>query len=296
VIFAEDDAAYETLSQKDLPRATLVRTSYEEETLTLGGNSTEDRNRTGLVYGTEVYKKLVTTRPTRLLSVFCSIPLEDEANYANQRIVYADVDSVWKKDPLPLVNEYLQYGKNVVESTTQSEDNGLDIVAQVDNPSLDPVAYCTGFLAMRQNINVLHLLTEWETDLQKKWEAQEVENAGDQPVFNSVIHNSPYLTGLIHAGLPSDVFPPGNVYFDNENTSKEDRERAVVVHNNWIVGHHNKKVRFYIWELWLLEGGDEWWASEEAGITRDERIMKTLVRSKGLLPEFVTNTLEFLSG
>ena len=208
VIIAEDSEAYRNLLKMELPNVVVLQS---ESNVTQQG---------ALDYPSPLYNKLVTSRPSRLLSILCCPQIP------SKKVIYADVDAVWVKDPIPYVEEAL-YG-------TQH----LDIVAQNDIDS----GYCTGFLGMKRNDRVIHLLYQWELNV--------VPTLPNQKKFQDAM-SSPLLThlGLRHGVLPISQFPPGYMYF-NPDISEDERRKAVVVHNNWIVGSQNKTRRFKELDLW----------------------------------------------
>ena len=211
VVMAEDNQAYNKLLNMSLPNTILVPTNHDIAINTMTNGVDYDGNHS---FGSPWYKRLVTTRPQRLLSVLCSTDLHVE------NLIYADVDSVWRENPIPYIESHL-YG-----------EDPLDIVAQVDNPDLHPVAYCTGLLAVKNNDKVKQLLWAWERAIADKWKADAVDESGDQPIFGDVIHSQLIQdSGLKHGSLPILQFPSGRSYFNIETTDAE-REKAAVVHNN----------------------------------------------------------------
>lgn len=56
--------------------------------------------------------------------------------------------------------------------------------------------------------------------------------------------------------LSPEVMPAGKDFFDHayEDTYVQlYHEHTMIVHNNWIVGHENKKERFRLHHLWSVE-------------------------------------------
>ena len=257
IVMAEDDEIYTLVSNASLPNVHVVRTSYHLEE----NSSVVKPNAVGLSHGTHSYKKLVTTRPLRLLSVLCSQRL------GVHNLIYADVDSVWVKNPIPVVEAVLNSGVQ------------MDLVAQMDNTNVTrhTSCYCTGFLGMKNNYKVLQLMSMWEQAVAEDWKAGKIKESGDQPVFNKVISSLAAMKlGLRHGSLPVLLFPPGYKYFDTK-ASKEEQNQAVVVHNNWIVGHRAKKMRFYIWDLWKAKEKSNWWGGEEANIKTNQELVTMML-------------------
>ena len=134
-------------------------------------------------------------------------------------VLYSDTDSVWLKNPFPhLVGEF-------------------DIWAQLDH-----VMHCTGFLAIKTNQRTLQFVREWRTYMEKR------TTTNDQIGFLEMDKRR-----LCIQGLNTDFFPAGYQYFAvNSNTgySNDKYADAVVVHNNFIIGHDKKKERFKKFNLW----------------------------------------------
>ncbi len=74
----------------------------------------------------------------------------------------------------------------------------------------------------------------------------------DQDVLNEILKARE--TDIIHKALPTFLFPSGYVFF--KILSSEERARVAVVHNNFIIGHQNKKNRFKSYGLWTLDRQD----------------------------------------
>lgn len=53
--------------------------------------------------------------------------------------------------------------------------------------------------------------------------------------------------------LPQSAFPPGGLYFRNSKWAEETKAKNVIIHNNYIIGHDNKKRRFQQYGLWLVD-------------------------------------------
>ena len=167
-------------------------------------------------YGTTNYKKLVSGRATHIISRL----------KAGQNVIYTDVDTVWRLNPLPYLSAL----------------NGrADAVLQVDTETYEGVSpyYCTGFMAFVSNNRTIELMLAWENALQS--------TQLDQPIFNRILHKSSFV---FHQPLPILEFPSGQVYFSKMNHIQ--RQSAVVVHDNYIQGIQNKQVRFEQHDLWRL--------------------------------------------
>jgi len=264
---AEDDKTYKALSSNPRPNMLVIWANHDDHrkdntTAAAASQLQTTSEEQGDSFGSIRYKKLITTRPTRLLSALCST----NAHITN--LIYADVDSVWTNNPIPAV-QHLLYDKDSPQ---------LDIVAQMDHPKVrryGPLSYCTGFLGMKNNLKVQQLIYMWEKAIEEKWQLGLVGDAGDQPVFQEVSNSIAAMKiGLKHGSLPMDLFPPGYMYFNTTGTI--DHSKVAVVHNNWIVGHRRKKLRFYLWDLWKAKEPTSWWKGE-AGISNNEKLLETLL-------------------
>lgn len=158
-------------------------------------------------YKTKQYKILVSTRPQHILQLLQN----------GNDVLYADVDSVWVKNPLPFLNKT------------------YDISIQSDGPS----NLCTGFMAIKSNSKTIDVIQQWHDLLVGQ------PNTNQQS-FNKAIRSSK----VSYMALNSLYFPSGKQYF--KNYDEKERSQAVVVHNNWIVGHDVKKKRFKKFNLWRV--------------------------------------------
>jgi len=189
---------------------------FAEDTLTYGRysgvkgldvwNSVNDTGTTiALDYDTLLYKQVVSRRSSHLLRLFD----------AYSHIIYTDIDTVWLRDPRPYFT------------------GDYDLWAQ-----LDAAHYvCTGFMALRKSKDILKLLMLWNKALMQK-------NQLNQPVFNSLLHETP----VKYVGLSTVHFPSGQVLWQN---IADKISEVVVVHNNFIVGKQAKISRFQQSRLWM---------------------------------------------
>lgn len=132
-------------------------------------------------------------------------------------VIYADIDSVWLQNPLPFL------------------DTDVDIAVQEETAT----SLCTGFMAIRSNANTINLVQQWHDLLVKSPQL-------NQGPFNKLLQQNKRTVSYV--ALNTLYFPSGRRYFNIY--SEEQRSNAVVVHNNWIVGHDPKKRRFQRFNLW----------------------------------------------
>eukprot|EP01065_Artemidia_motanka_P011152 TRINITY_DN15996_c0_g1_i3.p1 TRINITY_DN15996_c0_g1~~TRINITY_DN15996_c0_g1_i3.p1 ORF type:complete len:361 (+),score=103.33 TRINITY_DN15996_c0_g1_i3:65-1147(+) len=217
VVFTEDDAAYKLLT----PPPDGVRV--------VRGGAGEDPAHS---FGSSGFNTLVSKRASRMLRVVKEHMKEDRG------ILYTDVDTVWVQDPFPYLVD------------------GYDMIAQMDTEvhwGMSPY-YCTCFLALWPTEQSLRLLTEWDKRLSAKQEP-----GPNQYVFNQVVQS---MKSLKHKPLPTDRFPSGARYFNRRHETNPNvtfpyynRNRAVVVHNNWVQGKAAKVKRFQQHKLWSVGDG-----------------------------------------
>ena len=157
------------------------------------------------------FNKLVGERPTHILKYL----------QLGKNVLYSDTDSVWLRNPFPhFVGEF-------------------DIWAQLDN-----VYHCTGFLAIKTNQRTLQFIREWKTYILEKR-----NSINDQIGFLEMDKSRVCIQGL-----NTNFFPAGYQYFDETNYTGYPNAKyanAVVVHNNYIVGHDKKIERFQKFNLWM---------------------------------------------
>jgi len=100
-------------------------------------------------------------------------------------------------------------------------------------------------MAIKSNNKTLRLIEHWRDGA-----IRANATTHDQQVFNKIIQA--YITSkkLYIRRLDNKKFPDGNKYFNRYNETE--RKDAVVVHNNYIIGHDKKLTRFQKHGLWLL--------------------------------------------
>lgn len=156
---------------------------------------------------------------------------------SGRRVILADVDSVWLRNPLPYIDAELPVGTPAI----------APLVAQLDGPD----HYCAGFLHLCPVLEVVELAGRWEGSLL-------VGRArSDQTVLNRLLAQS----SVVPRGLPRALFPSGKLFFNEDAKGRSVRNnwygeaaraKAVVVHNNFIAGHDEKLARFVKHGMWLL--------------------------------------------
>eukprot|EP00584_Thalassiosira_punctigera_P021944 CAMPEP_0172548288 /NCGR_PEP_ID=MMETSP1067-20121228/17618_1 /TAXON_ID=265564 ORGANISM="Thalassiosira punctigera, Strain Tpunct2005C2" /NCGR_SAMPLE_ID=MMETSP1067 /ASSEMBLY_ACC=CAM_ASM_000444 /LENGTH=403 /DNA_ID=CAMNT_0013335489 /DNA_START=73 /DNA_END=1281 /DNA_ORIENTATION=+ len=253
ILIAEDSIIYEKL--KAMPE------SKKESFIVLPGHNFSIHSASDKAedYESYAYKSLVSSRATYLLNLMCSFEGGESNNAVNEVsvaegetkiskeglvVVYSDVDTVWLKDPFPQIHAEL-YGTNL----NDTQHPNYDILAAVDDHDYYGVdnVYCTGYLVIAQTPASFAFLSYWERELLSSPQL-------NQPIFNTLLRSEelPYIR---HGGLGEIEFPPGRLYFDEwvkegGELERLKKEKTLVVHNNYIIGHDAKIQRFQEHGLW----------------------------------------------
>ncbi|XP_052818443.1 uncharacterized protein LOC128244481 [Mya arenaria] len=142
-----------------------------------------------------------------------------------RNILYIDTDTIWLQEPF------------------QYFTGAYDLWVQLERDTY----YCTGFMAVRTGANTVELIRAWRDKMVNLGNKK-----NDQAGFQSIVSN--YSSKVKIMGLDSKKFPDGSQYFVTFNDTQ--REHAVVVHNNWIIGHGKKLERFKRMKLWYEDKHD----------------------------------------
>jgi hypothetical protein len=206
------------MAEDDITMALLekeVLANYPEQFS--GERSSLHLDTKALGYDSTAYKELVSSRAIHILK-----KLKDGLN-----VIYCDVDTVWRSSPL------LYLGCT----------DDADIIMQVDSNEFNGISpyYCTGFMAVVSNKRTIQFIEKWQKALDAKPQL-------NQPVFNDILHKRSLVR---HQPLPTAEFPSGNYYF--QWFTEREKEKAVIVHNNFIIGHDKKKDRFIQERLWKVD-------------------------------------------
>ncbi|KAL7505845.1 hypothetical protein ACHAXN_003966 [Cyclotella atomus] len=231
LVIAEDNEIYDELNRLQLGKAKIIRSSNKMQ------NSGRAEN-----YESVGYKSLVSGRAAHLLSVLCGLKYQPTTNQSSSFgsngwiVLYSDIDTVWLQNPLPFIEANISDPQQHLK---------YDILAAVDDHDFGGVEtyYCTGFLAIANTLVSFYFLSQWDDELKTNPQL-------NQPIFNTMLQtDDKHPVQIRHAGLDEGLFPPGRLFFDDENKSKVLQE-SVVVHNNYIIGRENKKRRFKEYGLW----------------------------------------------
>jgi len=113
---------------------------------------------------------------------------------------------------------------------------------------------CTGFYYLASNSNTIEFITETIRELARR---EEEVRFGDQASFNLVLwewaFRSSSRVGLKVAVLNPVQFPTGALFFDYHDVfyGAGQDNRAVIVHNNYLIGVEKKVDRFKRHGMWF---------------------------------------------
>jgi uncharacterized protein (TIGR01627 family) len=216
VVIAEDDVVKEKIERDIVPEKPKINIRVQR-----GGVSV---NTNALDFATQDYYAMVSARPTHIMQ-----QLEEGYN-----VIYADIDAVWRSNPLPFMVPVL-YRKDAMLQVEYNECYW--------NQKIKP-CYCTGLIILQSNKRTIQLMLDWQKALAAKPKL-------NQPAFNDILFQTQKKTGIRHAPLPRWAFPNGKDYYQKFNDAQ--RAKAVVVHNNFMVGHDKKRDHFITEGLWNVE-------------------------------------------
>jgi len=234
-LFAEDEATYVKCQQlaNGSKSSTSISSKYRADLTCLPWNfafsqETLSSSIGATTYGSRGYKTMMSHRPA-------IIKRELELG---KSVIFSDVDVIWKKDPLPyldaeLTSETEEKGEEVVHVLAQDDENG---------------GLCPGFMIYISCPPTISFVEQWRAELDGK-------NSRNQVVFNKLLEKN--QSNFVAKALPLKLFVNGGLYSKEHKMTNEERELAVVVHNNYIAGYDEKLDRFKKWGLWALDDNDE---------------------------------------
>ena len=181
-----------------------------------------------------------------------------------EKVLYTDVDTVWRHNPLPYLVGPFDIWHQIDEWNLEPGRPGG---YRPDAPAVAVAAgrksqLCTGFFAMRPSAATRGLLGRWAQFLATH---QEV----NQPSYNRLARPLIDSGDLRVAELPWLEFPSGHIYFGEpdhhfrgavqkgwpslaERHSRECAAATVVVHRNQISGKANKQRTLKEHRLWVV--------------------------------------------
>jgi len=170
-----------------------------------------------LAFYTVDYQQLMLRR-TRLIAKSLEL---------SYNVLIADVDAVWLANPWP----HLRTAARSFDVSYQHDGGGSATNA------------CGGFVYLTATDGAKELWAAVLTGHEKLLDdvaagRRKLGEMNEQIILNDLLRGASF-SHLRHGKLPEDKFPHGAAYF-----SQGKRQHAVVVHNNWIIGHANKVARF----------------------------------------------------
>jgi rhamnogalacturonan II specific xylosyltransferase len=155
---------------------------------------------------------------------------------AGRNVLYLDVDIVLLADPWPHLKPGYDIWTSMDHEATRSQALGTE--------------HCTGIMALVAVPRVMRLIADWETRMCDESNENPGRFNSNQKAFHQAI-GFPQNSDLVVMMLPEPFLPPGSVYFTPE--FMPNRSNVVAVHNNFIVAHDTKKLRFLTHGLWISD-------------------------------------------
>lgn len=153
----------------------------------------------------------------------------------NKNVLLVDGDIVFKKC---IFDDMLEWWK----------DTSNDIWVQNDSQeNRNTKNMCTGFMYIKTSSRLIELYDCISEVGKQKYLSCAFDN-NDQTYFNKFV--KPFC---IFKALPLEKYPNGKMFYDNTDTLKD---TAVLVHFNWVEGHH-KMAKMKEYKMWLLTEEEE---------------------------------------
>ena len=171
--------------------------------------------------GSDAFRHLNTARPLMVRRFL-------EAGFS---VLYTDVDMYWRSNVLQLLQEKLVHTES--EAVLQSDSGGA-------------AGICSCLIYVRPTDNTIAIMKLWEQRLHRG-------TFLDQGEWNFVLQVKKRIGRMKYTVLNrTHGFPSGIEYFEMMNDTE--RDQVHLIHNNWIIGHENKKKRFQSHNLWQPTG------------------------------------------
>jgi hypothetical protein len=153
----------------------------------------------------------------------------------NKNILLIDGDIVFQKDPRTDINKWITDKIHDVYIQNDSDDNR------------NTRNMCTGYMFIRTSNRLIELYDCVSPIGKKKYMECAFDN-NDQTYFNKFVK-----PGCIISPLPLNVYPNGKYFYEK---SDEIKNTIVLVHFNWVHGHH-KMAKMKEHKMWLLSPEEE---------------------------------------
>jgi hypothetical protein len=153
----------------------------------------------------------------------------------NKNVLLIDGDIVFRKDPMEDIRIWMN-------------DPIYDIWIQNDaQDNCNTKNMCTGYMYIKSSDRLITLYDCVSEAGQKKYLTCAFDN-NDQTYFNKYVKR-----GCLFNALPLEMYPNGKMYYDNIDKLID---VAVLVHFNWVQGHH-KMAKMKEYKMWLLTPEEE---------------------------------------
>jgi hypothetical protein len=196
-------------------------------------------------YGSEEFKIVTSTRP-----MFLNRFLRN-----NITIFYNDIDMVWQYNAWDIIDQLRNKNNtnnNNHEVSSSREDfdsttNQYDVLLWEDGPEM----ICTCLLYMVPSKISFIILEEWNKEIQTHVHYE------DQKAFASASDrlklSDETVNHEVRVMVNDEQFPTGGMYnWWDQQPESSTNEKAIIIHNNWVVGKDAKKERFVHANLWFV--------------------------------------------
>jgi hypothetical protein len=166
-------------------------------------------------YGEKGYGNLTRTRPTYI-----------------KQVLLENVSAIWS-------DQDVFYVRNIFDVVRELEKD-FDLIGITENREM---GLCSGMEWFRASSNMISLLKYWEKRMQGKRDGR------NQKVFREVVQAFQNQgRARVHI-LDEHHACSGKIYWDERSC---DSKQAILIHNNWILGHDYKVIRAKCSKMWLL--------------------------------------------
>jgi hypothetical protein len=212
----------------DMDAYAILHRAYPKHTLpTMPGLGNHPAGKAD--FGSEAFKLITASRPIFLRAF-------PKNGYA---VLYNDVDIVWQHNAWDVIDA----------RDADNGENGGSFETMIWNDGMEG-NICTCMFYLKPTPNSISMLTVWADEIG-------TNNYGeDQAAFRMVASRLQLQSlGAINKTIVfnnDEEFPAALSYVWEKNVP--DNEKAVIIHNNWIVGKDGKKERFERAGLWKPSG------------------------------------------
>ena len=155
--------------------------------------------------------------------------------FLNKNVLLIDGDIVFRKNPMDDIRLWCK-------------DSIYDVFIQNDaQENSNTTNMCTGYTYIKSSYRLIALYDCISNEGRKKYLTCAFDN-NDQTYFNKYIKPD-----CIFNALPLEKYPNGKMYYDNTDKL---RDTAIIVHFNWVEGHH-KMAKIKEHKMWLLTPEEE---------------------------------------